>query len=169
MGKKKGKRNREIFGTTCSNYFYTFYREWCRRRRWIGIKDRKEAMALRVIVWHTILEHYLENEGGVYLENLGYLCHMIIPNQSVGNKICTLNGKAYRNGYRYRHVCLEIRRNRAHYFYLDLSKATMQKSREAMRRGRRYRFLYREVLASLYTNKSWRPSIIYEDKFLSTT
>lgn len=156
-----------MYGTVTSNYFYTFYRAYMISKKLPYLQDRELVKKVHSEVWKTVLDHYINNEGGVYLDNLGYLCHMITPVQKF-----TFNKKSKRvtreetNGYYYRHICMGVRKNRSNYHHLIFSPILIKKLRELMRKGKRYRFLYREVQAKTYRKRGWKIKHLFDDKSL---
>ena len=131
--------------------FYRFFMKNSRRGRKRIIKKNADILYLQSVIWKTIVEHYLNNIGGVYIDNLGYLCHRIVPRQSfpiTRNK--RIVAKIETNGYVYRHECLDflwMKRDKKIYYHLHLSKILKKKSNELMKKGVKYKFLYREVMA----------------------
>lgn len=160
--------DRKHRGQTSSRYFLFYYREWCRRARKKAMKDDKAIMKIRTLLMETIEEHYLNNEGGVYLENIGYLCHMVVPNRKllsytgVGTKFLT---RKKMNGFYYKHLCIPIEKKGTKYYNLDLSWLLVKKCKELMEKGVRYRFLYREVIDRTHRVKPWSLIRIWEPKF----
>ena len=150
-----------------SNYFYSFYREYLKSKRLKPITPREDAVRIQSLLWQVVLEHYMDNEGGVYLDNLGYLCHMIRPRRRFYyNRKFGLINHEHTNGYSYRHFCIVIRKSVKRYFNLKLQVSITKRCRYRMNKGLRYRFLYREVNAKLYKKKGWVLKNIYKPEFL---
>lgn len=149
--------------------FATFYKKFMKKRkgRKRVISDRYEICRLQSIIYKTIQEHYLNNEGGVYIDNLGYLCHRIIPHQSFvkshfGDDISKLGT----NGYKYRHECLDflwMKKNHRSYYHLILSGLLQKRCDRLMWDGLKYKFLYREVFAKMKLFKTKALPVYYGD------
>lgn len=111
------------------------------------IADRKEVLRCQSLIWDVIAKSYLRNDGGVYINNLGYLCHVIRPKARINP-----NNPYYRKGvnrealegYRYIHVCYDFNLKNT-YFRIEPSERIKLACRIYMNKGKRYKFLYREV------------------------
>ncbi len=131
-----------------TTYFIPFYRSIMARRRSRHrhvISDARDIIECQSLIWKTVADHYLENEGGVYINNIGYLCHVICPVRSLSiNRVTGDINRKGTDGYKYTHCCVDfLPRNK--FFHLVVQDALKRKSRELMNAGRRYKFLYREV------------------------
>lgn len=151
-----------------SNHFYSFYRRMMRlyKKKKGLIKDRNDLMDLQSLIWETVADHYLNNEGGVYIDNIGYLCHMMIPCKML--RVSDLFGTLIHgstNGYKYKHMVLCLDSDKT-YFQLDISKALQKKSNDKMSKGKRYKFLYREVMSKIKTLRRERIPVIYKKEEL---
>ena len=65
-----------------SPYFAAYYHRLMKRKNGFKkgmIRDRGEVLRLLSIIWKTVSEHYVEADAGVYVDNVGYLCHVLIP------------------------------------------------------------------------------------------
>lgn len=147
----------------CNNYFVSFYKRMMKRKQ-VGkkriISDRYKVKKLQNIIWETVLEHYIQNEGGVYIDNFGYLCHIINPKRNFGiNHLIGEVMNIHTNGHRYRHVVLDFS-PKSQYYHIDLSTLTKRKSR-----NKKYKFLYREVCAKRHLGKVPRiPKVFKEEE-----
>ena len=45
--------------------------------------DKNDILECQSLIWKVIRDRYLEDEGGVYINNIGYLCHKINPNRKI--------------------------------------------------------------------------------------
>lgn len=129
-------------------YFLRFYRSIMSKngkRRKHTIVDKNDILECQSLIWKVIRDRYLEDEGGVYINNIGYLCHKINPNRKIYlNKLTGTINRRGTGGYSYVHTCIDFMpRNK--YFHLYISPALNRECRLAMESGRRYKFLYREV------------------------
>lgn len=129
-------------------YFLRFYRSIMSKngkRRKHTIVDKNDILECQSLIWKVIRDKYLDNEGGVYINNIGYLCHKINPNRKIYlNKLTGTINRRGTGGYSYVHTCIDFMpRNR--YFHLYISPALNKECRLVMESGRRYKFLYREV------------------------
>lgn len=128
--------------------FRHFYRSMISkngRRRKHYISDNKDIMECQSLIWKVIRERFEEDEGGTYINNIGYLCHVISPNRRIYlNPVTNTINRRGTGGYLYSHTCIDFMpRNR--YFHLYIMPELVRKCRRLMNGGRRYKFLYREV------------------------
>lgn len=139
--------------TSVSNpKFVRYYRTMCsnhRSRRVRCILNHREVMKIQDTIWETVADMYKEKEGGVYIDNIGYFCSVMVPRTSWG--ISGLTGKPLRpgtNGYLYRPVVFDFRRHQ----YYHIHKALNQNLIRLMKRKSQERRL------KLYLNdvKSYR-------------
>lgn len=158
--------------TISSSYFVSYYRRLMRnKRRKDGHKrgtlsNCTECLALLSLIWETVAEHYLQNEGGVYIDNIGYLCHMLIPNQRFGIDPITKDIRRINtNGYRYNHTVLDFG-DPKRFFHLTLSDYLQKKAKIVMNDGERYRFLYNEVQAKRYAIKDFHVKNVFNPEEL---
>lgn len=139
--KNVGYKFKTAVRTTAS--FYPFYKEYVLKYR--GAKRRiikKSGDVARIMktIFKTIMEHYLENEGGVYIGGLGYFCSMAVFEERNSKKWQKWGNT---NGYRYRHLVIP---DMVEPFYITLSEDAAKMKKRAMNDfGVRYKFLYREV------------------------
>ena len=57
-------------------YFLRFYRSIMSKngkRRKHTIVDKNDILECQSLIWKVIRDKYLDNEGGVYINNIGYL------------------------------------------------------------------------------------------------
>lgn len=121
-----------------------FYRKIMKnrqRREEYMIKDRKDVCLVHKEIWKAIADAYVENVGGVYLKELGYLCHVLASTKnSPGKAAQVLYGR------RYRHLVLPIKKGRFYgYYFLWLHKPLIKRCDEYVAQGYRYKFLHRGV------------------------
>lgn len=113
------------------------------------ILEKSEVMKIQHELWKTVREHYIENEGGVYISNLGYLCHIMRPKRKLfANHISNTIIRMQTNGYLFRHVCLDFS-PKLQYFHLykSIIKTVKHECNKRLKKGKRYKFLYNEVIA----------------------
>lgn len=110
------------------------------KRRKHTIVDKNDILECQSLIWKVIRDKYLDNEGGVYINNIGYLCHKINPNRKIYlNKLTGTINRRGTGGYSYVHTCIDFMpRNK--YFHLYISPALNKECRLAMESGRRYKF-----------------------------
>lgn len=65
------------------------------------------------------------------------------------------------NGYRYRHLILDLVDKRR-YYHFELSDSLIRQSKVLVSKGRRYRFLYNEVIAKKRIIKDKKVKIVYD-------
>lgn len=128
--------------------FVPFYRAMMKRspkRRKHIILDEKEITRCHSMIWMKVKEHFMEDEGGVYIDNIGYLCHMINRTRNIyltPFKKRLVNRET--NGYLYDHVCYDFH-PRNQYYHLAFFNPIVERCKAMMKEGLRYKFLYREV------------------------
>lgn len=138
-----------------NQYFVSYYFNLMKSRGFSKriIKDRSEVLRLQSIIFKTIKEHYVENEGGVYIDNIGYLCHVIRPNRRFFvNKVAKDVIRFKTDGFKYNHIVLDLF-GRKKYFYLYMSDSLKLFIGKRMKKGLRYRFLYREIMTICHRKK----------------
>lgn len=154
--------------TIYSNYFVSYYHKQMISKKGLmkrTIMDRSEVLSLLSLIWKTVSEHYLENDGGVYIDNIGYLCHMIVPHQKFG--ISRITNDVIRmgtNGYKYNHTVLDFSSYKR-YYHLVISDYLKKKSKNKMNKGKRYRFLYNEVQAKKHIFKDFQIKNVCDLKY----
>lgn len=157
-----------------SNYFihyYTLYGNGVNRKTLKGYSEFREVTTA---IWKTVRDHYVHNEGGVYIDNIGYLCHVIRPESKEGNAVrlsARMKRRKKRGGFSYRHVSIPIEKTRSAYrqkyaVFEPLPVVEME-SDEQLLSGERYRFLYREVKEFARKSMRFRAKRIYNKKDLS--
>lgn len=145
-------------GTTVSSKYFAFYYHRVmrgdRKKPKKGmIIDPKEILNIQNEIWKTVADHYINNDGGVYIDHIGYLCHIIVPRQSyVASKYFVRRQST--NGYRYKHIGLEIEKERR-YYHLIPHPYLVLKCKKEMIKGKRYRFLYNEVVTRVDVLRMW--------------
>lgn len=135
---------KSILGSSFVPFYRSLTAKKKTKRRHV-ISDRRDIMQCHSLIWKTIRDHYLENEGGVYINNIGYLCHVIRPVRTLYiNPVTKDINRKGTDGYKYSHECMDFMPKNK-FFHLVLQPALKKKSRNLMNSGRRYKFLYREV------------------------
>ena len=132
-------------------YYYNIYSP--KRRNLIKQKDREDIYKIQSMIWKTIREHYINNEAGLYLQNIGHLCHIVHPKIKFTH--ATVNRNAL-GGRKYFHICLDgFPKDR--YCQIVFNKSLKGDIREAMvDNGKRYKFLFDEIEAHKKNLKRWR-------------
>lgn len=110
-----------------------------------ALSDRDEILKIQALIWETVVEHYIENEGGVYIDNFGYLCHIIRPKKKfiifrAKNEVARMKT----DGYKYDHMVFDFMPVNK-YFHVCVLPFLQKKCKMIMNKGRRYKFLYKEV------------------------
>lgn len=121
--------------------YYKFYT--------IGIYKAKQRCLPRILsvskilttLFRVIRDHYIQNEGGVYLRCLGYFCTVIDPHR---RDVAKKNNAFLipTNGYRYRSLVLP---DMTECFVIKLHTSLVLQKKKALGEGLRYKFLHREV------------------------
>lgn len=141
------------------------------------IKHGKDILKIQSELWREVAEQYLNNNDGVYLEHIGYLCHVLfdtkpkyIVRKNVRASSNTEEGYEFypdvrlmgTNGYRYTHTVLDFADTKR-FFHLVLSDYLKSKARKLMGKGKRYRFAYNEVKTKMDLMKTWAMPKVYKD------
>ena len=135
------------------------------------VLGRKEWRVAHKALWMTIRKHYIENEAGVYINHIGYLCHIMGPR--VNFRINLKNRKEL-EGRIWHHVCIDAyptslnsmlseentrfvstQPPEAPPFHFYFKNSVIQACRDEMvKNGKRYRFLYKEVFSQYLGKKN---------------
>lgn len=145
------KNEREISISTC--HFVSFYHKIMRRNEILkkrSISSRRKVLRALSLILETISDRYLLNEGGVYLRNIGYLCHIMNPVRK--RRLSNVTGDMVRkhtDGYLYRHVCLDFS-EKGRYYHLYNFKTVDDRIKMYMKTNNKtYKFLYRIVRSEM--------------------
>lgn len=149
------RNKREISISTY--HFVSFYHKIMQRNEILkkrSIPSRTKVLKALSLVLETISDRYIANEGGVYLRNIGYLCHIMSPVRR--RRVNPLTGDMYRkhtDGYLYKHVCLDFSEG-GRYYHLYNFPTLDAKIKEYMRKNNKtYKFLYRIVRSEMKRRK----------------
>lgn len=147
--------------------FFQYYKKLYKHRKQNKentIRTRTELLEVNSAIWNAIREDYIDNEGGVFINGMGYFCHVIAPNYRF--RISNLTGKLmYPNtgGYRYRHTMLnDLPKSQSKVFFHmmhDMKKSVQNKCKELMNKGRRYKFCFNEICSYIKQNGKKRNRI----------
>lgn len=140
------KTNKELKSTSVANpKFVRYYRTMCsthRSRRKRCIMSAREVMKVQDTIWSVVSDMYKEKEGGVYIDNIGYLCSVISRRHKWG--ICSLNGKPLRsgtNGYLYRPIVFDFRPRQYYHIHKALNDNLVRHMRLKSQKKRMKLFL----------------------------
>ena len=152
-----------------SPYFAAYYHRLMKRKNGFKkgmIRDRGEVLRLLSIIWKTVSEHYVEADAGVYVDNVGYLCHVLIPGQRFTvRRDLDIVSRLGTNGYLYNHLVMDFADSKRYYHFV-IQDSLKKKLRVKMNKGRRYRFMYNEILAKRRVFKDFQIKRVFEDKDL---
>lgn len=152
-----------------SPYFAAYYHRLMKRKNGFKkgmIRDRGEVLRLLSIIWKTVSEHYVEADAGVYVDNVGYLCHVLIPGQRFTvRRDLDIVSRLGTNGYLYNHLAMDFADSKRYYHFV-IQDSLKKKLRVKMNKGRRYRFMYNEILAKRRVFKDFQIKRVFEDKEL---
>ena len=152
-----------------SPYFAAYYHGLMKRKNGFKkgmIRDRGEVLRLLSIIWKTVSEHYVEADAGVYVDNVGYLCHVLIPGQRFAvRRDLDIVSRLGTNGYLYNHLAMDFADSKRYYHFV-IQDSLKKKLRVKMNKGRRYRFMYNEILAKRRVFKDFQIKRVFEDKEL---
>ena len=106
--------------------FEKYYEEYIRKRKIPKERILSNKDDLRKIhneLWKTVQELYVESEGGIYIDNIGYFCHVIQPKRKWRISGLTNRPEMPRtNGYRYRHMVIELHDSRNGLYMINNKK-----------------------------------------------
>lgn len=133
------KRDEGMKVTSVANpKFSRYYRTMCskhRSRRARCIMNERDVMKIQDVIWSTVADMYKEKEGGVYIDNIGYMCSVMTKRHSWC--VCNLDGKPMRsgtNGYLYRPIVFDFRNRQYYHIHKaingDLNRYMKLKSQE---------------------------------------
>ena len=104
-----------------SPYFAAYYHRLMKRKNGFKkgmIRDRGEVLRLLSIIWKTVSEHYVEADAGVYVDNVGYLCHVLIPGQRFTvRRDLDIVSRLGTNGYLYNHLAMDFADSKRYYHF----------------------------------------------------
>lgn len=153
-----------------TNYFWHYYTLFGNGKGRSVMASYSDFKKVIEAIWKTVRHRYIYNEGGVYIDNIGYLCHIIRPESKPGNsiRISVRNKKRKKKGgYNYRHISIPVGRSRksvlSKYIFLEPLKSIKEESEAVLLAGYRYRFLYREVIEHLRKVHTFRIKRIYNE------
>lgn len=131
--------------------FVVYYRNLIGRSRYLRrhmIARELDILKCLSLILFVIAKNYVENEGGVFLKRIGYLCHIINPKTKFREykrtgEICYKRS----DGFKYHHICLDNFMTDARMFHLKIQASFKRKIYKMFEEGYRYKFLYRMVLS----------------------
>lgn len=127
--------------------FYPYYRSLMQQRESREerrIKSRNEVNKIHSTVWKVISDLYKETKGGVYIDNFGYLCHMVTPERKWAYH---KNGDLIRtktNGHRYRHLLIDFEGKQYYHLHNNLTQLLI-KELNVLVPKKRYSFMIKEI------------------------
>lgn len=149
MRMRKHNLNSNYHRSIADKFCHTFYRILISKNR-DSLRcsvNRDEYREIQRELFRTIADEYVNNDSGVFISNLGYLCHIIKPERKVS--ISKNTGGILRsatNGYLYRHVCLDFfPRGQFYHLSTNLSSTLKVRCKARSRKGFVYKFNFREV------------------------
>lgn len=123
------------------------------------IKSTTDLNKMHRDIWDAVRILYEESEGGVYINNFGYFCHVIKPHRKW--KISGLTKapiKASTNGYPFRHVLLEVGYKNRYYHVFRSISTRLRKRLDKLISEKRYKLRLNEVIS--YKNCTKRKNIV---------
>lgn len=156
--------------TIQSDFFVAYYHHIYKRKGGYKkgtISNYDEVLKLLSTIWETVYEHYMETDGGVYIDNIGYLCHPIIPAEQKFIVTKTFDNviREETNGRAYRHTVLDFAEPKR-FYHLVLQEYNRKKAVALMNKGKRYRFMYNEVMAKKHIFNDFKIKKVFEDRRL---
>ena len=142
-------------------HFFRLVMKKSKKRYKRRVRARQDILQIQSALWMAVRDAYLDNEAGVYIEGLGYLCHVIRPERRFISYKLNSGGIIRRmtDGYEYKH-CVWWFRPRGEYFHLWLSDYTKALCRSRVREGVEYKLFYKEFYSINRLEKKRRNKIV---------
>jgi hypothetical protein len=167
----------DVLQTTKGRDFIYYYLKWEKRATLLNRENRLSRprddatiSSLFAAIWKTVARHFVENEAGVYIRNLGYFCHLAHTELTHQKWVQGTPGRkldipvVHRSGRNWHKLLLREKRKGHYYFLVDTFHRDV--NREVyikMRAGNTYRFLWRDVQAYKKSRPARRLKIIAEE------
>lgn len=155
---------------TNNKEFYLYYREICasyKKREERAIKRESEVRSIHLEIWKVISEMYEEAEGGVYIDNLGYFCHVVNPIRSWGVKFKGAIQRMKTNGYMYNHIVLDFKGwTQPYHIYKNIIYG-LNRNMMRLTPKKRYKFLINEIKSYRRCNRARRLLTLNKKNFCS--
>lgn len=143
--------------------FIDFYRAFCSRKICANrrqIKDVRAVNRVHLQIWKTISDMYKNAEGGVFIDGIGYFCHVIKPDRKWGMcKMLDVPIRYKTNGFPYRHMVVDSMIKPRRFYHIHKSILPFLFSElKRLTPIKRYKLMMREVKS--YMNCSRRRKIV---------
>lgn len=129
------------------------------------IRDRMEVLKIEGAIMDAIQEHFIENEGGVYIEGIGMFAHITCQGRRF-RRFYVTDTISYEKsgGYAYRHAVIDFTKRKRPYQYFMLAKRLSDDACAFTRKGFKYLFPYREVMEKRRVTKRFNPGFMVDNK-----
>lgn len=154
---QKHPMNNEREISISTHHFVSFYHKIMQRNEVFkkrSISSRKRALKALSLILETIYDRYVLNEGGVYLRNIGYLCHIMNPVRK--RRLNLKTGDMYRkftDGYLYKHICLDFNEKGRYYHLFPFPTLNVEIRLYMRSNNKTYKFLYRIIRSEMNRKK----------------
>lgn len=131
------------------------------------IRDRMEILKVEGAIMDAIEDHFLKNEGGVYIEGIGMFAHITCQGRRF-RRFYINDTIAYEKsgGYAYRSAVIDFSVRKRPYVYFMISGGLSEKAMALVRSGLRYLFPYREVMEKRRVTKRLNIGFLTDNKSL---
>lgn len=145
--------------------FYSAIMDRKKRTAKRKIKSKRDLNLIHSAIWSTITRLYEESEGGVYIENVGYFCHVIKTHRKwVVNPLTDAPTRPRTNGYPYRHVVLDMGKQRRCYHIFRSIQTHLRKKLGRLSPEKRYKLRFNEVVSYINCTKKRKVVSLYKKK-----
>ncbi len=154
---QKHPMNNEREISISTHHFVSFYHKIMQRNEVFkkrSISSRKRVLKALSLILETIYDRYVLNEGGVYLRNIGYLCHIMNPVRK--RRLNLKTGDMYRkftDGYLYKHICLDFNEKGRYYHLFPFPTLNVEIRLYMRSNNKTYKFLYRIIRSEMNRKK----------------
>lgn len=146
--------------------FVDFYRTIMGRKKNTTkrqIRGMREIHVVHREIWREIYKSFVEVEGGVYIDGIGYFCHIMNPRRKWRlNSLTKLPRKHRTNGYRYNHILLNVTRSNQYYCMYKYLTDDLKKKLNILTPSKRYKFRLREVKSHINCSKRRKIVSLYK-------
>lgn len=124
------------------------YSKYVRKHR--ELRNKIDVLEVQNTIWETVKEHYINNEGGVNVDHIGYFCHIVRPERKMAiSRYKKGIVRAFTNGYIYRHIVLsKFSKDRYFHIYKCVTIDIKNKCKDMMKKGYPYKLFYTEVFVN---------------------
>lgn len=129
------------------------------------IRDRMEVLKIEGAIMDAIQDHFINNEGGVYIEGIGMFAHITRQGRRF-RRFYVTDTVAFEKsgGYAYRNAVIDFTARKRPYQYFMLASRLSEAANDFVRKGFRYLFPYREVMEKRRVTKRMKIGFMLDNK-----